>query len=133
MIKKYLILLICTAFIATGCKTTDSVMYELNESDEPQEYQQEEFPQWLNEIRRAEIIFAGSIPFTILLTNIGYGIYSGLSEGIDASYSIENFTQTSLMTTEERYNILKISLSLSAAISLADFIIGLFDEPVVDE
>ena len=133
MIKQFLIIIICSAFIITGCQTTGTAAYNLKISDEPEIYQTEEFPEWIKELRRAEIIFAGSIPFTILLTNIGYGFYGVLADGLGDGYSIENLTQTTAMTTEERYNILKISFSLSGAISIADFIIGLFEEPAFEE
>ena len=128
MIKKFIVILGCIVFLATGCQTTESEMYDLNETDEAEEYSQDEFPQWTILLRRAEIIFAGSVPFTMLLTNIGYSLYGAISTGIGDGYSIENITQSSTMTTEERYQVLGISLSLSAVISAADFVLGLIEE-----
>ena len=133
MIKQFLIFLICTASILTGCSTTGTAAKDPSASSEPEAYRKAEFPEWLNDVRRAEIIFAGSIPFTILMTNIGYGLYGTVADGLGEGYSIENLTQPAAMTTEDRYNILKISLGISGVISLADFIIGLFEEPDIVE
>ena len=99
----------------------------------PEEYTQEEFPGWLKQLRRAEIVFAGSIPLTILFTNIGYGIYGALSSGVLESSSIDSITESSGLTNEERYDILKISLGISGGIAALDFILGFFQQPEEDE
>jgi len=112
-----------------ACATTDSDLYDPNPSTEPEEYTSDEFAPWLNDVRRAEVIFFGSIPITILFSNIGYGIYDTLASGAGGSYSIENFTQTTSMTNDDRFLILGISAGLSAVIAISDYIIGLFEKP----
>ncbi len=133
MIKKGIIVLILIITFFSGCKTVENDIYDLTPDNEPEEYQKEEFPNWLHELRRAEIIFAGSVPFAILFTNIGYSLYGAFSDDFGEGYSIENFTSSSSMTTEQRYRILSISLGLSGTIAAADFIIGLFKDDSTDE
>ena len=128
MIKKFAAVLLCCLFFNLSCTSVQSSEYEFNSNDEPQQYEKDEFPGWMHGLRRAEIIFVGSVPFTILLANIGYSAYQVFSQGINEGYSIENFTSSTALTTEERYNILKISLSLSGVITAADLVIGLFDK-----
>lgn len=127
MIRKIAVFLLSVIFLTVTSCTTVNPSEQLLEGDEPVEYSEDEFPNWLNQLRRAEILFAGSIPFTILLANAGYGLYGIIESGIVESYSIEDFTESSGLTDDERYDILKISLSLSGAIALADFVIGFFD------
>jgi len=131
--KRILIFLLTIIFLtAVSCTTMDQSA-ETSESFEPEEYSDEEFAPWLRELRRAEIIFTGSIPITILLTNIGYGLYGLIESGLGGSYSIENITASSGLTNDERLDVIKISLSLSGAIAAADFIIGLLNNPAEDE
>ena len=116
------------SLLFTSCQTVDNEMYDLSKDDDPVEYTKDDFPLWMHDLRRAEIIFTGSIPFTILLTNIGYTVYSTFAEGFGEGYSIENFTSSTSMTTEERYDVLKISLSISGLIAAADFVIGFIED-----
>ena len=116
-----------------SCTTVKDGSYNLDTSDNPEEYGPEEFPLWLQDFRRAEIIFFGSIPFTVLFTNIGYGIYQSASNGFGDQYSISTFTQTASLTNDDRYLILGISAGISAGIAAADFVLGLFESDQPDE
>ncbi|MBI9105513.1 MAG: hypothetical protein JEZ04_02150 [Spirochaetales bacterium] len=120
----FLISILILAFFS-GCATVEDEEYSFDESDEPVPYDEEEFPEWLSDVRRAEIIFAGSLPFTILVSNVGYGIYSMISSD---AYDITNFTTTASMTNDEKLQILGIGAGISAGIALLDFILGLFEE-----
>ena len=132
MIKKSLILLLALiVFLAASCATTGSSGEE--QTEEPAEYETEEFPEWLMQVRRAEIIFTGSFPISILLANVGYSLYSAFSSGLFESYSIDSITGSSGYTDEQRYEILSISLGISGGITLVDFIIGLFTNAEKDE
>lgn len=46
-------------------------------------YEEDEFPQWLSEIRRAESIFFGSLVITFPLTVAGYSIASNFGAPIE--------------------------------------------------
>ncbi len=134
MIKRGLFLLICfIPFLYLGCSTTNQTESELLKNGEPVPYQKDEFPEWMHSLRRAEVIFAGSMPFSIFFSNIGYGIYQSIKNGSTPGYSIDSFTKSSSMTNEDRYTVLIISLSVSGAVALTDFIIGLFDTEDTDE
>lgn len=135
MIKKILIVFLCLIFISiTSCASVGEGInsadesYVLEESDEPEPYSEEEFPRWLRTIRRAEIILVGTLPFSILLSNTAYSIYQNLSSDLTDGYSIENFADSSLMTTEDRVKVLQISLSVSGTIAAADMILGFFEK-----
>ncbi|MDC7227148.1 MAG: hypothetical protein PQJ61_10345 [Spirochaetales bacterium] len=133
MIKRIISLLIILIILsAVSCTSVETVSGDEPEAI-PEEYSYEEFPAWMHDLRRAEIIFAGSIPFTILMSNIGYGVYSIIESGISGTYSIEDFTESSGLTTDERWTLLKISLSLSGVIAAVDFILGLSDSETEDE
>jgi hypothetical protein len=68
-------------------------------------------------LRRADSIFFGSLPFTYTVSQIGFSIYENIEQGnrpfSSLSFSEESFSQRTLIAT----------VSLSAAFSLADFII----------
>ena len=111
----------------TGCTTVESEEYELGESDEPVPYEEDEFPDWAKDLRRAEIIFAGSLPFTIMLSNAGYGVY-GMLTSESGSGDITSFTTSTTMTNDEKFAILLTGAGLSAGLALVDWIIGLFGD-----
>ena len=134
MTKKFFFLVLCFFILNIfSCTTVKNDEYGLNNSEDPEPYSSDEFTSWMKTLRRAEIIFTGSIPFTLLLSNIGYSVYQIVTTDLQDNYSIDNFTDSSAMTAEERYDILKISLSLSGIITAADLIIGLFETEKTDE
>lgn len=109
----------------SGCATVEDEVFQLTESDEPAPYTEDEFPGWAQDLRRGEIIFAGSLPFTILLANAGYGVYNLIASGT-AGYDITTITSSTSMTNDEKLYVLLAGGALSAGIAIADFIIGLF-------
>ena len=42
--------------------------------DEYEPYREDEFPQWMHDLRRAEVVLIGSFPVTLLLTTLAYEI-----------------------------------------------------------
>lgn len=50
----------------------------------PAPYEPEEFPSWVHELRRAEIVFFGSLPFTLFFTFEAYDLGRYLASGFDA-------------------------------------------------
>lgn len=50
----------------------------------PTPYAPEEFPAWIQDLRRAEIVFFGSLPFTLFYTFEAYDIGRYLASGFDA-------------------------------------------------
>ena len=89
-------------------------------------YQDDEFPGWAKDLRRAEIIFFGTIPFSFFYSSFSYDFYRYASNNFDNSLApalLGNKTPP-LRTNEEKWQIIKVSLSLSAIFTLADYLLG---------
>lgn len=75
-------------------------------------YEEDEFPVWLSEIRRAESIFFGSLVITFPLTAAGYSIASGLGADIN----------------DNQFQLFWVQLGVASCLSLAivgiDWLIG---------
>ena len=128
MIRNTAVLLLITVILFTSSCTTITDSSSDVADEEPAEYTEDEFPGWLRDLRRAEIIFAGSIPFTILFTGMGYGLYNAVAGGIGDGYSIDDITDSGSRSDDERLTIMSISLGLSGVIAVTDFIIGLVEK-----
>ena len=75
-------------------------------------YEEEEFPLWTIELRRAETIFFGSLVFTVPISSLALSVIS--NQGI---INFENSTQSALMT-------LSSAAGLSLVVSALDWILG---------
>ena len=75
-------------------------------------YDEEEFPLWTIELRRAETIFFGSLVFTVPISSLALGLMS--NQGIINS---ENNTQSASVT-------LSSAAGLSLVVSAVDWILG---------
>jgi hypothetical protein len=90
-------------------------------------YRQEEFPQWARKLRRFETILIGSIPFTFFFTNIGFDTHAYVSRGFDENYLpllLGSSPEKEALRYDTRGARLAVSLSLSGAIALLDYVIG---------
>ena len=96
----------------------------------PAPYTQDEFPRWLRELRRAEVIFVGSIPFTMFFTFEGYDTYRYVTNGLDPFYAPWPFRPGSAQqyTAQEKTGILVSAVSLSLVIAAADYVVGRIHE-----
>ena len=89
-------------------------------------YQDDEFPQWAKDLRRAEIIFIGTIPFTFFYSSFSYDFYRYASNDFDQSLApalLGNKTPP-IRTNEEKWQIIIASVSLSAVLVLVDYLLG---------
>ena len=75
-------------------------------------YEEEEFPLWTIELRRAETIFFGSLVFTVPIASLTLNLMS--NQGI---INFENNTQSALVT-------LSSAAGLSLVVSAVDWILG---------
>lgn len=93
------------------------------ETAEP--YEKDEFPGILHDIRRAEIITLGSMPFITFSATLGYSFGKYASHNFDSSYFVNPFSSTdeNSFSTDEQIGILLTSLGISAGIGLTDFIV----------
>ena len=96
--KKIVVLLVLICLSIMVCMPVFSLDME---GYEP--YTNDEFPKWSLDLRRAECIFFGGIPITYPLTALAFGIAD---------------KETSFLQN------LAIACSVSAAIALIDYIIG---------
>lgn len=94
-------------------------------SETPEPYQKDEFPGILHDIRRAEIITLGSMPFITFGATLGYSFGKYASHNFDSSYFVNPFSSTdeNSFSTDEQIGILLTSLGISAGIGLTDFIV----------
>lgn len=94
-------------------------------SETPEPYQKDEFPGILHDIRRAEIITLGSMPFITFSATLGYSFGKYASHNFDSSYFVNPFSSTdeNSFSTDEQIGILLTSLGISAGIGLTDFIV----------
>ncbi len=109
--KKILAIILLLAFFITNLPSE-----MLKHSDlkyEYEEYSEDEFPLWTNEIRRAETLFFGSFVFTIPI--------AGLSLN-----ALRRFNVISSSTSTEKDALLTLSVaaSLSLFVATLDWVIG---------
>jgi hypothetical protein len=92
----------------------------------PEPYKEDEFPQWLQDLRRAEIIFFGSLPFTLLISLQGYEITRYFINDMDPLYTPWPFrsAQAPSYSFEEQMAVIGSAVVLSGLIALTDYIIG---------
>jgi hypothetical protein len=115
------LLLACLAFpSAAGCAETHV----------PAPYEAEEFPGWLKDLRRAEVILVGSFPFTLFFTFETYDTYRFFANGMDPSFSPWPLRPGSaqVYTDDEKKKVLVTAVSLSLLIAVTDYVIGRIHE-----
>ena len=90
-------------------------------------YTKDEFPGWLQDLRRAEIVSLGSLPFVTLGVTLGYSLYRYFSHDMNPDYFPNPFAKSSSaarLTTDEQLGILFTSLGVAAVVGITDFTIS---------
>ncbi len=90
-------------------------------------YTKDEFPGWLQDMRRAEIVSLGSLPFVTLGVTLGYSLYRYFSHDMNPDYFPNPFAKSSSaarLTTDEQLGILFTSLGVAAVVGITDFTIS---------
>lgn len=91
----------------------------------PQAYKKGETPQWAKDLRRAEIITLGSIPFVTIWTMLAYSaITKGKIVNPLSKDSSDSFDEA------DQGRILGIACSVSLALGLTDFTINLIQRMI---
>lgn len=89
-------------------------------AETPEPYEEDEFPQTLQDLRRFEIITLGAMPFVTLDATIGYAAYqSAVNNTPFNPFSTANYSK------DETLGIIFSSLAISVGIGLTDYIINL--------
>ncbi len=99
-----------------GASTTDS--------HTPEPYAPDEFPSWLKDLRRAEIITLGAMPFITFNVTLGFWAINGFD---DAHSPFDGTTESGITkyTNSQTVGILLTSLGISAGIGISDFLVHL--------
>lgn len=92
---------------------------------QPVPYSPDEFPLWMRQLRRAEIITIGAFPIALLVSSLGYQTIRYAQHGYSQSYTPALFgTSATPLTDQEKIGILLGAAGLSLSVALADFIVG---------
>ena len=114
-ICKIIALLLCFSFLSP--LAADS-------STTPEPYRENEFPQFLKDARRFEIITLGALPFVSIQTTLGYSTILYFQHDCEAAYFPNPFAAATY-SQEEQIGILLTSLGICVGIGLTDLIIQL--------
>lgn len=90
-------------------------------------YREGEFPDWLLDVRRAEIVALGSLPFTTLSTTLVYMFFRYAANGFEQEYfpnPLAKSSSSANLTKKEQIGIISVSAGLSVIAGIADYIIS---------
>lgn len=92
----------------------------------PKPYEKSEFPGFLYDLRRAEIITLGAMPFVTFNIALGYSFTNYALHNFNSSYFVNPFANSSddnAYSSDEQIAIIISSLCISAGIGVTDFIV----------
>ena len=92
--------------------------------EEPEPYDPEEFPQWLRDLRRGEIIAVGSFPITFVFANLTYGLIRFGVNGWDNSYSPVGNTNQVPYDQIETVGVITAAAGLAITVAVIDYFRG---------
>ncbi len=98
----------------------------------PAPYEKEEFPRWLQDLWRAEVIFVGALPFAYFFSLEGYDLYKWAAGDGNTHFPADlapwpfRASTAIVYTPDEQTRIIISTLVLALGVSTADFIIGRF-------
>jgi hypothetical protein len=118
---KKCIVIVCFIFVCVSALSAENDSGDLKE---PEPYTEEEFPEWMHNLRRFEIITLGTLPFTFLATFLVYDFIRYATSGFDRDYALFGSTNPVPYTTEEKIGVVIAACSTSVLIALVDFFIG---------
>ena len=115
------VLLLCV--IAFPCRAKEKEAKDRT----PVPYTDDEFPQFMKDLRRAEIISFGALPFVTLTSTIVYSSARYAQHGFDSEYFPNPFAKASASngySTGEQAGILLTSAGISVGIGLTDLLVS---------
>ena len=115
-----------TRFLAVALFITCSCMAIFAESADnhtPLPYGEDEFYTWQKDLRRAEIITFGSLPFVTFMSSIYYDIYRYYDHDQDDAYLPWPLKKDNAvpMSEDEQINILKASIGIAIGVAIFDY------------
>ena len=121
---KRLITAVCIFFLSFSVFSQESETPADDVEHQPVPYQKEEFADWLNELRRAEIIALGALPITSLYCYLFYGMIRFAYHGFAVEYSFLGSANRIPFSTDENVGVLIAACSTAVLIAVADLILG---------
>lgn len=94
------------------------------DSHVPVPYDPAEFPTWQKDLRRAEIIAFGSLPFVTFTSSIYYDVYRYYDHGQDEAYKpwpFKNKNTAIALSEDEQKKILLASICVSVGVAIFDY------------
>lgn len=93
--------------------------------NEPVPYSPTEFPTWVNDLRRAEIITIGAFPISLLVTSLSFQLYRYVQNGFSQAYAPALLgSGSNPLTNQERIGVIISGIGLSMIIALVDYGLG---------
>ena len=114
--KKFLLIFTVLAMILSS-----QLYAQDSKNQEPEPYEKSEFPTWLLNLRRSEIITLGSVPFTTLAVSLTYSTFQ-YATGRTSSFP-SPFNKNQSYTQDDIKMIVGLSLGISLVVGIVDFII----------
>lgn len=96
------------------------------ETHVPVPWQPDEFPGWMRDLRRGEILFLGSLPFSFFYTFEVYDLYRYAASGLDPLQAPWPFRAAADIqyTDSEKGRLVASALAVSLAVAVTDFVVG---------
>lgn len=116
--KKVAIALLLLTVFRAFCAETDN--------HTPTPYADNEFPTWAHDLRRAELITLGALPFVTLDVTLAYSLGSFALHGFDTNYFVNPFAKTTdeaSFSQGEQIGLILTSLGICLGIGITDFIV----------
>lgn len=104
---------------------TKNIFSQTSDSSEPEPYNTKAFPQWAIDLRDAEIITIGSLPFVMLGVTLTYSFINVAEHNFDFAYFSNPFAKGDSFSQEQQKNIIITSAIVCAGIGITNFTINL--------
>lgn len=118
MNRRFAAFALMIAFLAPlGAETT-------TDTHEPVPYEKNEFPDWIKDLRRAEIITFGSLPFITFSASIYYDIYRYYDHDKESGYEPWPFKKSDTavaLSEDEQKRLVVISACISVGVAVFDY------------
>ncbi len=89
-------------------------------------YEEQEFPKWARNLRRGEVIFFGTVPFTFFISGFSFDLYRYAVNDFnpDLAPALLGNTTPPILTNNEKLQIIAFSVSFSFILSILDYLLG---------
>lgn len=92
---------------------------------QPVPYSPDEFPRWMRDLRRGEVITVGAFPITLLFSSLSYQLIRYAQHGFAQAYAPSVFGAIATpLTNQEQIGVLLGGAGLAVVVALIDFTLG---------